>query len=475
MKIAWFTPFCVDSAIGKCSVIICEEMLKRGISIDIYAETEHGKNPHKTAVNVVYCNSDDLDVEELKKYDYVVYNLGNNCLFHRGVYLAMKKFPGIALLHDQTMADFLFGFFEPTRAEKNIPESLWREEYDLFFSSFDDYDRLSPPEFLDKYFGGGHNMLTTVASFRPFLANSKAVFTHAAYFKERIFENYNLPTEFAYLSCVASEENSGYASDSDIDKDSEKIRKIISQAKKENRKIIVSTGIVSPTKRNDKLVNAIAEEKELQNSVCLIMIGEYNGEFGDNLKNLSRGKLSSCFHLTGRLSYAAMFEALKNADLCVNLRHPNTEVISLSLFEQMYYGKPVLTLNSGIYAEIPEGCTLRVNIENEKPEIKTTLYKLVSAEKKDIEQMEKIGKNAENWVKENCVPEKYVDKLLGFLEKVNKEYEVYKLKAAFLNSLKARADSLFADVNEMPDVLSNVADKIVYFLGDSSAQHGAIQ
>jgi hypothetical protein len=160
-----------------------------------------------------------------------------------------------------------------------------------------------------------------------------------------------------------------------------------------------------------------------------------------------------------------MLEAIKQADICVNLRYPNSEVCSLSLLEQMYSGKPTLTINSGFYAEIPENCTLRVNIENENNEIKEVLYNLVFADKKNTEQMPETGNNAEIWVKENCNRKKYSDKFIEFIKTADKQYEICKIQQEFLKSIKTKMDNIFYDPQEMPFMISNIVNNTEYFLG----------
>ena len=68
MKIAWFTPFIQDSAIGMVSKEICEELIKR-VDIDIWCPKS--ENLISTSVNVIeFYETDGL--YQLEDYDFII-------------------------------------------------------------------------------------------------------------------------------------------------------------------------------------------------------------------------------------------------------------------------------------------------------------------------------------------------------------------------------------------------------------------
>jgi glycosyltransferase involved in cell wall biosynthesis len=174
--------------------------------------------------------------------------------------------------------------------------------------------------------------------------------------------------------------------------------------------------MVQSTKHIDKVVGVLLDNKELSDKLCYIVIGSYAGEYGERLEDHSKKRLKNCLYMMGYQPYESMFAALREADLCINLRHPNSEICSLSLLEQMAFGKPVLVLNSGFFGEVPENCVVRISLENEKENIARELEKLVEGG-----GFGKTGENAERFADANCTLQQYSDKFIMLIESLNKE------------------------------------------------------
>jgi glycosyltransferase involved in cell wall biosynthesis len=105
---------------------------------------------------------------------------------------------------------------------------------------------------------------------------------------------------------------------------------------------------------------------------------------------------------------------LREADFCVNLRYPNSEICSKSLIEQMAFENPVISLDRGIFNEIPDRSVVRIKLENELPELENAFRSLLE----DPEQRLEIGRQAVKFVQENCTPEIYASRFKSFLESV---------------------------------------------------------
>ena len=103
MKIAWFTPVDKRSAIGKVSLTICERLSKDHL-VDIWGYEK--ENILETDLNIIAYDPSALDVKALKRYDYIVYNMGNYAGYHWAIYEVMLRVPGIVILHDRTMHSF---------------------------------------------------------------------------------------------------------------------------------------------------------------------------------------------------------------------------------------------------------------------------------------------------------------------------------------------------------------------------------
>ena len=131
MKFAWFTPFDHTSAIGAISNIVCEELIKQGHEVVIYAAK--GEKFRETNVPFSEYTSDTLNIDMLKEYDHVLYNLGNYGLFHHEIYKTLVKFPGKVILHDRT----LNGFFRQLYKEEDCGGNL-DKGYTLFCKAMEE-------------------------------------------------------------------------------------------------------------------------------------------------------------------------------------------------------------------------------------------------------------------------------------------------------------------------------------------------
>ncbi|MDR1220017.1 MAG: glycosyltransferase [Treponema sp.] len=400
VRFAWFTPFSNKSAIGAVSKQVCEKMANDcHVNIDIW--TNDKNDLIKTDLTIRSFDAVTINMQELERYDYVVYNMGNYALFHKDIYEVLRRFPGIVVLHDQTMNNFWWSIF--VGREMGEPAG-YEIERDMLFDMLENYKRDNFDIFLRGYDFIG---MSNETSLKPFLKNAAAVFSHASFFVERLKAYTDVPVVFSYLPCD-NIRHSFIELESDI-------KKIIERARKEGRKIVVSTGIVHPVKHIDKVVDVLLDNKVLSDKLCYIVIGSYGGDYGERLEDHSKKRLKNCLYMTGYQPYESMFAALREADLCINLRHPNSEICSLSLLEQMTFGKPVLVLNSGFFGEVPENCVVRISLENEKENIARKLEQLV-----EVGDFGKTGENAGAFVDANCSLQQYSDKFIMLTEYFNK-------------------------------------------------------
>ena len=398
MKIAWFTPFSNKSAIGKVGKEICEALVKH-CNVDIW--TNDSDDVIKTNVNVINF-SKDTDVNKLNKYTHIFYNMGNFAGNHKDIYHMLLKKSGYVVIHDQKMGGFWWEYLLHPEGGGDATQNYLN--YKNLFQKY--YGIVADGLFL----GENGNCQSKrcedpneFAVLQPILNNAMGVFTHAHFFKEIIEDIYNGPVGISYLPISIGE----YHSCNDA-----KIKSIIKQARLSGKKIIVSNGTVQQSKQVDKAVNVLLNNPVLAQNICYILIGQYDEAYAESLIKYSNVELKNTLFVLGYQSYEVMNYTIKHADMCVNMRYPNTEVCSLSLLEQMSYGKPVLVLNSGIYGEIPDENVVRIHYDNIEKEIEDTLCKLIT----DESFFHETGLLAKKFVTENCTVECYVGKIMEFIE-----------------------------------------------------------
>jgi len=430
MKIAWFTPFSNTSAIGRVSREICE-VLAENNDVDIW--TQHKENLIETNLNVIHFDSS-TSADRLKTYDYIFYNVGNFAGNHREIYDMLSKKKGYVILHDQTMSGFwgqyyLFNEFGGDSANGFQP-------YKDLITKYYGYEagKLCREAYQsDVYPIYAYRHMEDFKLIEPFMENALGVFTHAEFFAEKLKDIFNGEISFSYLPCKIPAK---------AECRDEKIIDIIKKARSEGRKILVSNGIVHPVKLIDRLTDVLFKNENIAERICYIVIGSYGGEYGQKLAELGKNKLKNCLYMMDYQPYSVMEYALENADMCVNMRYPNSEVCSLSLLEQMSYSKPVLVLNSGIYGEIPDECVIRIQYENVEKEI----YNVLNTFDENVEIYRQKGINAGKFISMNCTAKKYAERLLAFADRA----EIFAKTAAFENEfLDLLSDKLrYLGINE---------------------------
>ena len=128
-----------------------------------------------------------------------------------------------------------------------------------------------------------------------------------------------------------------------------------------DRVLAVSSGIVHPVKRTEQVLRAIAAGTGVRDRMAYVLIGGGEAGYVGRMQQLAveLGIARSIWFL-GYQPPDVLHQFLSAADFSINLRFPNSEGCSLSLVEQMSHGNPVLALDSGMYAEVPEAAVLRV-------------------------------------------------------------------------------------------------------------------
>ncbi len=403
MKIAWFTPFYPESAIGQVSKLVCEE-LQKSTEVHVFASEQIETIP--SSVQVIKFSPLTLDTRQLAQYDHVVYNMGNYARNHKDIWEVMQRYPGILLLHDQIMQNF---FHQITMMPEfgGSPITGEDEYLNIMRESYGEQGELAGNAMYSGYAGETNARLWASPAamayplFERLLDNATAVFSHAAFFIEKVKDHFFGATGYAYLPQASP--------------NLENTTPIPIEFKDENKALVVSTGIVHPVKRISQVAEMLLANPDIAHRIRYAVIGEYGGPYGDYLKSLAEGPLRGCLYLLGYQPSDVMNAFLREADFCVNLRYPNSEICSKSLIEQMSFEKPVIVLNKGFFNEIPGDCLIKIKLESEIEELDNAFRSLLVSQAIRHE----IGRKAAAFVELNCSPAVYVSRLKSFLESIS--------------------------------------------------------
>jgi glycosyltransferase involved in cell wall biosynthesis len=351
MRIAWFTPFHVDSAIGEFSQHVALELAKR-VDVELWVAEE---------ADVEFWTSDDAPLlssdlplvryslesdalESLRGYDAIIYNLGNYLGYHGTVHAVSQRYPGIVILHDRVLHHL---FSEMWLMESQPDPSRYIERMGAHYGAAGAEVARESLEGKRRPVWESEEELLRYPLYEEGIVNALGVVTHSEGQARDVRAKWCGPVAALRLPCYRDVLTR--AIDARDGARGEKVR-------------LLTMGHLNPNKQVHRVIEMLAADRELASRVEYRVVGP-DGGFTSYMDTL-RGVISHNEHidvkLLGRLSDADLEGELKRADIFVNLRYPNIEGSSASLLKQLAYGRPVLCFDSGFFGEVPEGSVVRV-------------------------------------------------------------------------------------------------------------------
>lgn len=126
--------------------------------------------------------------------------------------------------------------------------------------------------------------------------------------------------------------------------------------------IVTTIGMVSPTKRNEALLDAWAQSALIQEKNCyLVLAGPMDhGDYGQRLRDKAAGMPHDVVILTDRLSDEAFSDWLAASDMAVQLRGESRGESSGAVAHAMAHALPVIVNAHGSMAELPADTVCRI-------------------------------------------------------------------------------------------------------------------
>jgi glycosyltransferase involved in cell wall biosynthesis len=416
MRMAWLSPYGPASDIGaftRCLLPRFAEDDRSGrFECDLYVNV--CGETYDSPVPAMDIPAGARIGEILSRYDAAAFNLGNNVVNHALITEALRRIPGIAVLHDFSYHHF---FAHKCFEELHAPAAYAR--------------------FMREYFGSaGYNMalrsgvITRDATLyapwdgenvsdyplmQPLAALAAAVVVHSKFMEERVAKFFKGPILRLFLP-----------SDQKAAPSAEDLNVWRTETLGTERCQFASFGHIGRSKCLDVVIQAIASSPMLRARSQFVIAGHP----GD--KEYVR-ELESMVAKLG-LARQVMFEysvtnerllAIKNeTDVFLNLRFPNTEGASGSLTEMMNAGRPVIAYRSGCYADIPESAAILIDKADGVEAVTSAMEALLS----DPARRVSLGDAAQNFVHDRD-SKQYVREFKQFVRDVAPEL---KRRARFL-------------------------------------------
>jgi len=390
VKIAWFTPLSQESAVGFVSSCIVRELSALA--------TVHVWHPQTTKLRstsvptFAFERVQDVDQEQLRRYDLVIYNIGNHLPYHRIIHELSLQVPGVIILHDVVMQHFFISYY---LERLRLPE-LYRAAMEKHYGPVG--GRVA--EGVIK--GGAATFLNgeDVARYPLFeeaIIGAYGVVVHSYWAQQRIERVATCPVGRLYLPYEI-----------------QRVDKPLSRAKlglPDDRLVLLTMGHINSNRRVSSILHVLAEDECLRGLIKYVVVGAREPECDREIhKCVRRYGLEGSVLLTGWVPEEVLASYIQHADLCVNLRWPAFESGSASLAEQMLYGKPIIVTNTGIYSELPDDCVCKISPERELEELGIAIKRLAN----DGSARGALGQRAREFAERHFSPKQYAVELLRF-------------------------------------------------------------
>ena len=395
MKVAWFSPFSRESAIGQYSAIIVERLTQVAEIVlcapDISSREEAWLPDFPL---VLLPSASDRDVDRiLHNSDIVIYNLGDHLGFHGDIYECSRRAPGLVILHDLVMHHFFAGYYwerkrqrleyvrELTFAHGAAGASLGQSM--IAGQSGDAWDRSVMLEF--------HMARSAIHGAYGVVVHSDFAFAALAQVAEAPVQRIRFPRPMTSLRTLEEERPNGPG--------------------RARTARFLTIGVVNPNKMVLEVARTFARSHRLRASATYDVIGPLtHAPYHQELeRTLAEQHLDGTVTLLGYQPGAILEEHLTDCDVVVNLRNPHFGESSWSLVEALHLGKPTLVWAHGFYDEVPDDVVVKIRTIGE---LQPALERLAQ----DAAWRMAIGARAREYAVSTFTTERYCEELLDFIQ-----------------------------------------------------------
>jgi len=271
-----------------------------------------------------------------------VYHLGNNVEFHRDIYRHAVQTPGLVVIHDLALDDFVRGMIangDPL-GHQAMREGLLNAEK---LETFEDAIRNEPLRV-------------------PYVAHvarrARGIVAHSP-FVERYLRAFGVKTPISIAPHPVVE-------------DERDVKRALAQRATVRgrlevlgmRRLVGVFGDLNAAKLIDQVLAAVAQ---LPEDVHLALVGRRIEGYDIDAVVRASG-ISRRVHLPPDVEDADFLSWIAASDVAVDLRFPHRGEVSGSLARSMQIGRPTVVSGTGTYLDLPEGLVVRVSPGRVTPE-----------------------------------------------------------------------------------------------------------
>jgi len=303
----------------------------------------------------------DADFATVPAYRLGIYHLGNNADFHLLIYRMVWQAPGLIVLHDLSLDDFVRGLM--TSGDK-LGFVAMREALEA-------RERMSLPEALA-------NKPLRIPWIAAVARRARGIVVHAD-FCRRYLEDMGCRTPVFVIPHPPVESAQALAA---AEPAGRRLRESTGAGT-----LVVAPGDINEAKQLDALLAAV---KALPDDVHVAIVGRTVETY--DFEPIARAAaLGNRLHLERDVTDEAFLAWLAAADIVVDLRNPHRGEVSGSLARAMQVGRPAIVSAAGTYLDSPDGTVLTVAPGETDPE---ELAARIDELARDPERRDRMGATA---------------------------------------------------------------------------------
>ena len=331
MKVAWFSPMPPEqTGIADYSALLLPALNER---LDVTVVRRGARKPPRGT-------------------DVAVYHVGNNPDAHGWIVDALRREPGVVVLHDFVVHHLVAGMTVGRRDGHGYLDVMEREHGVV--------GRLLGHGVLDKRIPPLWESRPADFPLATFvLEHATAVVVHSSYVHDQIrATGYDRPVSIVPHPAWTPPQAAP-----------ERVRGNV---------VIGCFGVVNASKRIPELLRATAEVRRGRPDVTLLLVGSTSPGFDLDRRLQRLGLDGNGLVREGWVDESRLWALMAGSDVLVNLRHPTMGETSGSVIRGLSLGKPLVVSDVGWFAELPGDVALKVPPDSDEVATLTAALELLA-------------------------------------------------------------------------------------------------
>lgn len=391
MRVAFFTPLApVPSGTADYATELIPHLQERA-EIDVFVDPVHQRRlPEDLGQDLRVLPYQEFEsLRRSRQYDVTLYAIANNP-FHIYAYRMALRFPGVVILHDYNLHHLL--------AQVTIVNNDW-EEYFRLVEEEGGPKALEHARLVRRGLTGPN--YDKIMLNRRLLRHSLGAVVHSHYVASLLRKaGYDAPIRRIHHGVRQVDVSPGKVSD---------LRRRLNLPSREL--LFASFGFIRPYKRISSCLKALAQVQSDLPSFRYLLVGEEHPDYPVREEIRQMG-LQGKVILTGKVSLKQFWDYILASDVCLTLRYPTAGETSGSLLRELAAGKAVIVSNIGAFAEWPDDCCAKADVNGCEVAQLDAYLKLFAGQAAIREQ---VGSNAQTYVRTQCSWEQAASAYCEFL------------------------------------------------------------